>query len=207
MSKEKQNWERTRLTLIGRLKDLQDQESWAEFVDLYWRRLYSVAVSKGLTDSEAKDAAQETLIGLSKDIDKYNASLGRFTPWLLGRLKWRIEDQLRKRKHQYQSQSDCSDTRSRTDTIGRIPDQRSPTLEELSEAEWKQYLFKLALEKIKHEVSPAHFQIFDLYALKKLPTEEVASLAGVTPNTVFVVKSRILELLEEEIKRLKELSP
>ena len=39
----------TRLSLLARLKQLDDQASWQEFVKLYGRLLYSVASRSGLT--------------------------------------------------------------------------------------------------------------------------------------------------------------
>ena len=33
----------TRRTLLSRLRNLDDQESWRTFFDLYWRLLYNVA--------------------------------------------------------------------------------------------------------------------------------------------------------------------
>ena len=43
----------TRWSLINRLKNWDDQTSWREFFDTYWRLIYSVATRAGLTDAEA----------------------------------------------------------------------------------------------------------------------------------------------------------
>jgi hypothetical protein len=45
----------TRRTLLSRLRDLDDQESWRTFFDLYWRLLYNVARKSGLDDSNAQE--------------------------------------------------------------------------------------------------------------------------------------------------------
>jgi DNA-directed RNA polymerase specialized sigma24 family protein len=52
----------TRYTLLSRLQDWDDQESWRVFFDTYWRLIYSVAIRSGLTEAEAQDAVQETVI-------------------------------------------------------------------------------------------------------------------------------------------------
>jgi len=205
MAKERENRDKTRLTLINRLRNRDDQRSWETFVDLYWRRVYGVCMAAGLTESEAEDAAQETMIGVAKDIEKYDSSLGRFTPWLLGRAKWRITEQLRKRKHQLKRER--SMTKTRTGTLERIPDEASLNREEVLESEWKEYLFKIAVDKIKHQVKPAHFQIFDLLVLKKMTVEEVTALTGVIRDTIYTIKHRVLQLLQEQIKTLEEVSP
>ena len=48
----------TRWTLIGRLKNWDDQESWREFFDTYWRLIYATAIRSGLTPVEAEEVVQ-----------------------------------------------------------------------------------------------------------------------------------------------------
>jgi RNA polymerase sigma-70 factor (ECF subfamily) len=50
----------TRYSLLSRLQKWDDQESWKDFFDIYWRFIYSVAVKSGLTEDEAQDVVQET---------------------------------------------------------------------------------------------------------------------------------------------------
>ena len=49
----------TRTSLLGRLKNWDDQESWKEFFDTYWKMLYSVARRTGLSETDAQDVVQE----------------------------------------------------------------------------------------------------------------------------------------------------
>src|SRR5690349_17263653 len=89
----------TRATLLARLENLQDQASWQEFFDIYWRLIYGVAHQAGLTDVEAEDVVQETMISVAKHMPtfKYDPTIGSFKGWLLKLTRWRILDQLRKR--------------------------------------------------------------------------------------------------------------
>ena len=43
----------TRYSLLSRLQDRDDQDSWKDFFDTYWRLIYSFAIKSGLTDAEA----------------------------------------------------------------------------------------------------------------------------------------------------------
>ncbi|MBI2924817.1 MAG: sigma-70 family RNA polymerase sigma factor, partial [Verrucomicrobia bacterium] len=52
----------TRRSLITRLKNWDDQEGWREFFQTYWKLIYSVAVKSGLTNEEAEDVVQETVV-------------------------------------------------------------------------------------------------------------------------------------------------
>ena len=45
----------TRDTLLVRLRSWQDQQSWKEFFDIYWRLIYRAARRAGLPEAEAQD--------------------------------------------------------------------------------------------------------------------------------------------------------
>ena len=89
----------TRATLIQRLKNWQDQSSWQDFFDTYWKLIYGTAIKSGLTATEAQDVVQETMISVAKHMPafKYDPAIGSFKTWLLNMTRWRITDQLRKR--------------------------------------------------------------------------------------------------------------
>src|SRR3954471_1118795 len=90
----------TRQSLLSRLKDWNDQESWKVFFDTYWKLIYNAAVKAGLTDAEAQDVVQETVLSVLKKMPgfDYSAEKGSFKGWLLRLTSWRIVDQLRKRQ-------------------------------------------------------------------------------------------------------------
>ena len=56
----------TRRSLLTRLKNWDDQESWRVFFDTYWKLIYGVAIEAGLTDTEAQEVVQETVITVAK---------------------------------------------------------------------------------------------------------------------------------------------
>src|SRR2546423_9575172 len=56
----------TRYTLLSRLHDWDDAESWREFFETYWRLIYSIAMKSGLNEAEAEDVVQETVICVAK---------------------------------------------------------------------------------------------------------------------------------------------
>src|ERR1700722_12524247 len=92
----------TRATLLQRLKDWQDQSGWQDFFDTYWALIYGVALKGGLTPAEAEDVVQETMISVAKHMPgfNYDPSVGSFKGWLLKLTRWRMTDQLRKRRLQ-----------------------------------------------------------------------------------------------------------
>src|SRR6266853_6318316 len=89
----------TRATLLERLKNWQDQSSWQDFFDTYWKLIYGVARKAGLIEAEAQDVVQETMMAVDRHMPnfKYDPAIGSFKAWLLNMTRWRIVDQLRKR--------------------------------------------------------------------------------------------------------------
>src|SRR5438093_9243600 len=90
----------TRASLLGRLKDWKDEASWKVFFETYWKLIYNTAIKAGLTDAEAQDVVQETVISVSKSMPRFEYSHQNpsFKTWLLRLTHWRVTSQLRKRQ-------------------------------------------------------------------------------------------------------------
>src|SRR5437762_1787793 len=95
----------TRQSLLSRLKDWNDHESWRDFFETYWKLIYHTSIKAGLTDAEAQDVVQETVLSVCKSMRtfEYNAKDGSFKAYLLNLTQWRIKDQVRKRQKCIQS--------------------------------------------------------------------------------------------------------
>lgn len=197
----------TRLSLLNRVKDLGDNQSWQEFFDRYWRLIYGVAIRSGLTEIEAQEVVQETMVAVSKKMPGfvYDPSIGSFKGWLLHMTRWRINDQLRKRQREAQAFVRPRDTtRDGTATIERIPDPAGHMLEAVWNEEWERNLAEAAIERVKRQVSPRQYQIFDLYVVKRWPIQKIAGTLGVNLGQVYLAKHRVGALLKKEIKSLEK---
>jgi RNA polymerase sigma factor (sigma-70 family) len=208
----------TRQSLLSRLRDWDDQESWREFFDAYWRLIHGLALKCGLTESEAQDVVQETMLSVAKQMlgFKYDPALGSFKGWLLQITRRRITDQMRKRPPLGVQASTGApkvleavepDRRldDRTDTVERVPDPAGPALEQLWEQEWQNNRMHSAIERVKRRVTPKQFQMFDLYVTQQWPLDLVRSTLGVSAAQVYMAKMRISRLLRREANALKAL--
>ena len=63
----------TRRSLLGRLKNWDDREGWEDFFNTYWKLIYSVALKAGLSDAEAQDVVQETLVTVAKKVGQFKS--------------------------------------------------------------------------------------------------------------------------------------
>ena len=195
----------TRYTLLSRLEDRGDQDSWREFFNIYWRLIYSVALKSGLTEAEAQDVVQETVISVAHDIHKFkrDRSLGSFKGWLCNLTRWRIADQLRKRTRALRPDDSRLDPNLPRPDVSEIPDPAANPAEAVWEEEWQANLLKAALESLKRRVREEHYQIFDLYVLRQRPVRDVARTLGVSVGFVYLVKYRMSARLKKEVRRLE----
>jgi RNA polymerase sigma-70 factor (ECF subfamily) len=197
----------TRHSLLSRLKDWDDSESWREFFNTYWKLIYGVALKAGLTEVEAQEVVQETIIAVSKMIPEfhYDPSVGSFKGWLLHMTRWRINDQYRKRQRENRNVSEPgAEDSTRTAMIERVADPAGMNLDAVWEAEWENAVMGAALERIRRQVKPKQYQIFDLYVIKKWALEKVVETLGVTSGQVYLAKHRISNLIKAEVKNLEK---
>jgi RNA polymerase sigma-70 factor (ECF subfamily) len=195
----------TRQSLLSRLKDWNDQEGWKVFFDTYWKLIYNAAIKAGLTDAEAQDVVQETVLSVLKSMPsfEYDARKGSFKVWLLRLTSWRITDQLRRRQKGIDQKRRVAETSTRTGTVERLADPVGMKLEELWDDEWENNLMEAALERVKRKVDPKHYQAFDLYVFKKWPVSKVAYTLKINPGRVYLVKHRINNLIRKELAHLQ----
>ena len=195
----------TRQSLLSRLKYWEDADSWQEFFNRYWKLIYGVAIKSGLTEVEAQEVVQETIIAVSKKMPefKYDPSIGSFKGWLLHMTRWRINDQLRKRQRESGPITRPTEEVGRTAAIERIADPAVSCLDMVWNEEWQNNLLDMAVEKVKRQVKPKQYQIFDLYVVKKWPIQKITSTLGVNVGQIYLAKHRVSSLIKKEIKNLE----
>src|SRR2546423_5492461 len=89
----------TRSSMLSRLKELDDAESWRQFFDCYGRVIHGLAIKAGMTRSEAEEVVQETMLAAARQLPgfKYDRALGSFKGWLFTIARRSIWRQLKKR--------------------------------------------------------------------------------------------------------------
>lgn len=193
----------TRYSLLSRLQNWEDRESWQEFFDTYWRLIYSFALKSGLTAAEAEDVVQETVISVAKNIQKFkrDSSLGSFKGWLRNLTRWRVADHLRRRTNSGAIPVEIAEDGSFEFNVAEIPD--SSESQSIWEDEWRTNLMKVALQNVKQAVKEEHYQIFDLYAIKQWPASKVSQMLQVSVGKVYLIKFRLESLVKKEVRRLE----
>lgn len=196
----------TRSSLLRRLRNWEDQESWRDFFDTYWKLIYSVAIKCGLNDADARDVVQETALSAAKNLQqgKFKIGEGSFRTWLLQITRRRIADHFRSRKSELKGRTKDEADTSDTPTIERVAAPSDDQLTTLWDEEWSRNLAEMALQHVRQRVGVKQYQMFDLYVVKQWPVSEVARTLHVNAAQVYLAKHRVTFLANQEVRRLEK---
>ncbi len=192
----------TRQTLLSRLRDCDDHESWRDFFDLYWKLLYNMARKRGLNEQESQEVVQDTVIAVAKTMPefRYDPKRCSFKSWLRHLLEKKIADQFRRRARANQTVSlDAEES-----VAWNLADVATLPPDAAWEQEWQQSLLETAIERIKTKVSPQQFQIFHRLVVLNFPAGEVARTLDVNIAQVYLAKHRVVARVKQEIKTLQK---
>ena len=206
MNETESDWLPTRRSLLTRLRAHDDAAGWQEFFDTYSQLIYGVARKAGLADPEAQDVVQETVIAAARKLPefRFDPAKGSFKSWLL-LITWRRINDLRRRQYREPEFVTPPELATgRTDTLERQPDPATNELESLWESEWEKNLLAAALARVRRQVDPKQFQIFDCHVLKEWPVAEVTRALGISAGQVYLAKHRVGLLVQREVNRLRD---
>jgi len=79
-------------------------------------------------------------------------------------------------------------------------------LDRLWDVEWKKNIADAALARVKTQVSPKQFQIFDCYVVKQWDAKRVQEQLNVSMAQVYLAKHRVGAVLKKELAKLKSQS-
>jgi len=189
----------TRASLLSRLRNLGDSDSWRTFFETYWRLLYNVARKSGLADAESQDVVQETVIAVARKMPgfHYDPTKGSFKQWLLLITRRRIQDHLRRVYRSLPVTDESAE--DRTARIERVPADSLPpdaAIEAAWEAEWHDNIYQAALARVRQRANPKHYQVFDACVIQGLPAAEVARMLGLNAAQVYLARHRVSQAVK-----------
>lgn len=187
---------RTTTILLQGLHDPTDEAAWEEFDARYRPVLHGFARRVGLTDVDAADVAQETLLRFVREYraGRYDRTRGRLRSWLLGIARTRIAQVGRDRARQRVVRGESA--------IDGMPDDEG--LAELWEAERRRVVLRAALEEMRRtsRANDRTIAAFEMLTLRQMPVAAVADELGVSAHDVYLAKSRMAGKLREIVDRL-----
>jgi RNA polymerase sigma factor (sigma-70 family) len=184
----------TRASLLFRIRDPLDRESWQTFVDTYAPLIYRYCRRKGLQDADAADVGQEVMTEIARCIRsfEYQPERGRFRDWLglvTHRRLARFFGRARGEVHEPLGQSD---------------DGAASEVDSEWSDEFNVQILRVALERVRPRFEPETWKAFERVWVDGRRAVEVARELGRPIESVYVAKSRVLKSLEAEIIALAE---
>jgi RNA polymerase sigma-70 factor (ECF subfamily) len=188
----------TRPSLLVRLRDLDDERAWSEFIEIYGPLVHRLARRRGLQDADAQDLAQEVFRAVARTIERYDPDpdRGSFRGWLSQIARNLIINLLAARRRHPQGTGD-------TDMQRLLEDHPNLTGEDsvLFETEYRRRLLAWAAERIRGEFSDAAWQAFWQAGVEGRSPKEVAEALGISLGTVYQYKSRVMVRIRREIEQ------
>ena len=180
-------------SLLRRLREPNDAEAWEQFVRLYAPLIFRSAKSTGATDDTAAEIVQEVMAVLVVKLRtfEYDHSL-KFRAWLHTITINKIRDHLR-RRHTRAEVLDVTEL--------QVKDQYSD-LAMLDEKEYLEYVSHQALTLMRAEFPESVWRACWMNLMDGIPAAKVAETLGLTVNSVYLAKSRVLRRLREELDGL-----
>jgi RNA polymerase sigma-70 factor (ECF subfamily) len=184
--------------LLLALKDQANDQAWTALCARYRPVLISFARRLGLSELDAQDAAQDSLLAFACAYrsGSYNRSRGRLRAWLFTIASNKVRDIQRKLCRQpHKALGD-----ELPGGVELIPDDHA--MSHAWESHWQRAILDACLEEVARHVEPATLQAFKLYVLEERDIDEVGARLNMTRNAVFKAQRRVLGRLREIYERL-----
>ena len=186
----------TRQTLIERLKDKHDEESWQTFAQIYQRYIYVVIRRMNISHSECEDLVQEVLFKIWNKLPEFNYSpdKAKFRTWLSLVIKNKVLNYLESCK-------------SHINKISKAAEQPLASVSEheidsIMQKEWENYITNMAMERVKESFPGQAVKVFEM-TLEGLSIQEIATSLNLKENSVYKSRNRVKAKLISEIAHLR----
>jgi RNA polymerase sigma-70 factor (ECF subfamily) len=177
----------TSSSLLIKVRDQGDAESWREFVAIYEPLIIGYCRKRGFADDDARDIAQDVFVRLLKALPKFELdhTRGRFRTWL-----WQVT---------YSAMIDpkradrCRGAAERAWQEQRIDPNDRETWRKLA----RRRVLDCALQKVRANTSARTWDYFEKHLILGQPAASVAAELGKSEGAVYTAASRVLAQVRE----------
>ncbi len=188
---------RTSTALLADLRDPHNAAAWGHYVERYRPLIVAYARRAGLSEHDAEDAAQATLLTFSHGLreDRYDRERGRLRSWLYGIAVNKVREARRARR-----ELQACDTAAQAALELDAPDPNQAAWD----AEWHAAVVSQCLAEVSAEVEPSTLRAFELCVREGLPAQQVADALGMTRDAVYAAKRRVLRRIRELVPLMED---
>lgn len=184
----------TSVSLLIRVRNTFDQEAWNRFVDLYTPFLFNWGIRNGLGHADASDLTQDVLIVLAQKLPTFEYDPSRsFRAWLKTITDNRAKNFFRAAARRPTVGNDSEVARVAVDGSGA---------DLYEEQEYRTFITQRLQELVQGEFREDIWQAFRMQTLEERPVVEIAQELGMSANSVYIAKSRVLRRIRQELEGL-----
>jgi RNA polymerase sigma-70 factor (ECF subfamily) len=181
---------KTPQSLLQRLRQCPTERDWQQFVILFTPLLARWCHRLDVPFGDREDLLQEVFTMLVKQLPEFRYDPDRsFRAWLWTLLHRRVIRWREEQKRPLRLSEDALESLASPESV---PEAR--------QTEYLRTLVEASLPIVLGERKPQEREIFERYALKKEPPEQIAAELKISRNQVYLTRSRVLARLRELIQ-------
>ena len=187
----------TKPSLLLRIRDEQDDQSWSSFEATYRPLVLGFLRRRGLQDADAADLTQEVLARVAAAIKtfEYDPAKGSFRAWLFTI----VQNSLRRfAATEQQAARGSGDTR----LLRVLESQPNRAAEDHWNDEYQRHLLKRAADEVCHEFQDSTWRAFWATAVEGRQPKAVAQELRLSIAAVYMARHRVTARLRERIQYL-----
>jgi RNA polymerase sigma-70 factor (ECF subfamily) len=190
----------TRLSLLVRVRDLADGESWRDFHAIYQPLILGYLRGLGLKEHDAHDLTQEVFCRLMAVLPTFelDRGRGRFRTFLWRLTYTTLVDRARRRKVRDRAEDEW------VRQFREADESQSRKLEEDWIRRHRKRILEVVLPQVQARVSPRAWSCFEQRLLRGRPAAAVAAELGISAGVVYVYASRVLKDVRRRCAELEE---
>lgn len=190
----------TRKTLLQRVHNKHDEQSWEELLSVYRNYVYSVIRNMNISADDADDIQQQVFIKLWEKLPEMDVGeIRRFRSLLSCITKGCTIDFIRKRSTAAQKLQQLS----RDDAMNYLNSIQLPEIDQIAEDRWEVFLTNLALDNVEPQFPGKAVAVFRM-SLNGVDVKEIAKELNLELNSVYRLRARVKNHLVREIQHLRE---
>lgn len=188
----KEQWQ-TRLTLVDRARDLNDNHAWNEFTDYYAGFIRMVLMQLQAPLDDLEDLSQTILVKLWKNLStvELGRDHARFRTWLGTIIR-----------NTYYTHCSQAASRKRREAAATTADVVPPDIEDIIESEWRKHIIALVIERLNASFSGKAMDVFSM-TLDGKSADDIASALELTKDSVYVLRNRVQSRFRKEARQLR----
>lgn len=190
----------TSISLLGRLANSGSNDDWQKLLAIYRPFITNVVRGYPTLESHAEDVAQEVMLVLLRELPNFERQrTGSFRAWLRNITINQIRAVQRKSKRFQQ----IAEKEQMEDLLSQLAEPASEA-SRLWDLQHDQAVLRQIMLIVRNDFQPSTWTVFEKHVVQGEAAAKVAGDLGISINTVFLAKSRILRRLRSEAAGLVE---